>query len=131
MRPALRFQGLFVLSAVVLLTATAFSQPRRMSPTERTNDLKAKLELTAAQTDSVRAIYEVADSTMRAVFQSAGGDRSAMRDRMMAIRDSTDKKIELLLTGTQKEKFAAYKKERDARRGFGPGGDRPRRPNND
>ncbi len=125
MHASFRFQGLFLMLLFVLLAGTAYAQPRRMSPAERADSLKARLQLTGAQTDSVRAFYAVADSTMRAVFQSAGGDRSAMRDRMMQIRNTTDKKIEALLTKAQKEKFEAYKKEREARRGFGPGGNRP------
>ncbi len=102
-------------AGLLLFSAQLLAQPRMPSAEERADTLKAQLQLTQAQRDSVVAIYKAADEQRRAAFESAQGDRSAMREKMTAIRDDTDKKIEALLTPEQQKLYADVKKEREAR----------------
>ena len=112
----------WIAVAVFFLAMPALAQPRMRSPEERANELKTALDLTVIQTDSVRTIYEQAAADMQDAFDLAAGDRTAMRELMMKIRNETDGRIEALLTPEQKEKFDKFKQERQARRPRGPGG---------
>src|SRR5689334_5817640 len=94
-----------IAGATLLLSVDSYAQRMRMSLDDRVNALKEKLSLTKAQTDSVRVICEVANKERSDAFQAHSGDRGAMREEMQKIMESTDKKIEALLTDEQKKKY--------------------------
>lgn len=106
------------------ITLQASGQPRRMSPDERTAELKKELNLNEKQTAQVRKIYEQLRQEMEEMFESSGGNRGAFRETMMKKNREADEKITGLLTKEQKKKFEEFQKERRNR--FE---DRPRRRN--
>ncbi len=120
----LRLAMIVVTVAFVMSLTTASAQPpqgMRMSVDDRVKMLNDSLSLTKVQADSVRKIYVQADSDRAKLFQKSGGDRSAMREAMQAMRDGIDKKIEALLTDEQKPKYARIKSQRRGMGGPPPG----------
>lgn len=119
-------QFLLIIIAILclILFAPGFSvaQRQRMSVDDRVKHLTEQLSLSTAQADSVRKIYEASDKARDEMFQSAGNDRSAMRDKMRALTVSVDEQIKSLLKDDQKVKYDRIKKERPR------GGERPQRP---
>lgn len=113
--------------AAVVGTMIAFSgdiamaQPRmRISLDDRMKSLTEQLSLTKVQADSMRIIYQQADSIRAKMFETRQGGREGMREVMQKMQDSTDVKIERLLTKEQKEKFIKIKQERRQRQGPPP-----------
>jgi len=105
-----------ILAMAVLLGVAiqnhVYAQRQRMSPEDRTKQLKEQLNLTDTQADSVLAIVKAAQDDMRAAFQSSnGGDRSAMRESMQQRRQKADDAISKLLTGDQRKKFEELRKQ--------------------
>ena len=123
----LRLAMIVVTVAFVMSLTTASAQPpqgmqgMRMSVDDRVKMLNDSLSLTKVQADSVRKIYVQADSDRAKLFEKSGGDRSAMREAMQAMRDGIDKKIEALLTDEQKPKYARIKSQRRGMGGPPPG----------
>jgi Spy/CpxP family protein refolding chaperone len=66
-----------------------------------------QLSLTADQKTKIQEIISAQQAEMRSAFQGGGGggDRSAMREKMMAMRKQTEDKIAALLTDDQKNKW--------------------------
>jgi Spy/CpxP family protein refolding chaperone len=66
-----------------------------------------QLSLTADQRTKIGGIIEAQRAEMRSAFQGGGGggDREAMREKMLAMQKQTDAKIAALLTDTQKAKW--------------------------
>ncbi len=104
-----------VLAFVLLVQATSPAQPRRLSPEERTAELKKELSLTEEQAAKVKSIFEQHDKEMRKLFQATDGDRAAMREAMQQKVRETDDKILALLKPEQKAKYTELVKERRAR----------------
>ena len=94
------------------------AQPRRMSPEDRTAQLKERLKLTDDQSDSVLTIFKSADEKMRKEFESHRGDREAMREAMTAHRKETNDKIRALLTEDQQKTFDEMLKEAPPRQHY-------------
>lgn len=69
-------------------------------------DLQKKLDLTSEQKAAVDEIIEAANSEMRGLFQSAGGDREAMMTKMREHRKATLAKVEAKMTAEQKAAYA-------------------------
>ena len=101
---------------IIFLGGTTQAQPMRMSVDERVKLLTEQLSLSKLQADSVRIIYQHADSLRTKLFESRQGDRTGMRESMRIIQDSADVKVEILLTKEQKEKFSEIRKQRQQRR---------------
>jgi Spy/CpxP family protein refolding chaperone len=114
--------SLFAVGVLIIMFGNALqAQPRmRMSLDERMKALTEQLTLTKVQADSIRKIYQQTDSLRTKLFESRQGDRSAIRDAMQKMQDSTDAKIEKLLTKEQIEKFNKIKQERRQRREMPP-----------
>ncbi|MBX2990550.1 MAG: hypothetical protein KF749_05185 [Bacteroidetes bacterium] len=123
-----RHTAITTAAALVLsfgfITLQASAQPRRMSPDERTAELKKELNLTEKQTTDVKKIYEQLRQETEELFESSGGTRGAFREIMMKKNREADEKIIALLTKEQKKKFETSQNERRNR--FE---DRPRRRN--
>jgi Spy/CpxP family protein refolding chaperone len=117
-----------VLSIAVLLLAGSLSlshaqQGMRATPEQRVARLKDSLALSEAQVAQLLPIYQESDKKREAVFAAAGDDRDARMAAMRSVMDSTDTKIESVLTDSQKAKYEDMKKQR-MQRGQGY----PRRP---
>lgn len=111
-----RLRRLFALALTSLvIVAGSFAQGMRMSPEDRAKMLKDSLALDKAQTEKVTAIYKESQDAMMNAFQSASGDREAMRGTMQEITNKADEKIKALLNDTQKKKFEEMIKNRPQR----------------
>jgi len=109
------WQLVSVLALALLVQATSPAQPRRLSPEERTAELKKELSLTEEQAAKVKSIFEQHDKEVRKLFEASGGDRAAMREAMQQKVKQTDEKILALLNPEQKAKYRELMKERRAR----------------
>jgi Spy/CpxP family protein refolding chaperone len=119
---------LTVLSIAVLLLAGSLSlshaqQGMRATPEQRVARLKDSLALSEAQVAQLLPVYQESDKKREAAFAAAGDDRDARMAAMRSVMDSTDTKIESILTDSQKAKYEDMKKQR-MQRGQGY----PRRP---
>jgi hypothetical protein len=117
-----------VLSIAVLLLAGSLSlshaqQGVRATPEQRVARLKDSLALSEAQVAQLLPVYQESDKKREAAFAAAGDDRDARMAAMRSVMDSTDTKIESILTDSQKAKYEDMKKQR-MQRGQGY----PRRP---
>lgn len=117
-----------LLSIAVLLLAGSLSlshaqQGMRATPEQRVARLKDSLALSEEQVAKLLPIYQESDKKREAAFAAAGDDRDARMAAMRSVMDSTDTKIESVLTDSQKAKYEDMKKQR-MQRGQGY----PRRP---
>jgi arylamine N-acetyltransferase len=87
------------------------AQPRRLSPEDRTEQMKERLKLTDDQAASILAILKKTEEEMRKEFESHHGDREAMRNAMMTHRKETNDKIREILTEGQQKVFDEMLKE--------------------
>lgn len=91
---------------------------RRMmaSPEERVKQLDEKVKLTDDQKTKATAVYTAAAADMKKAMEEMqpGGDRTAMRDKMMKMREDVDAKIAALLTDTQKATYKTWQDEQKA-----------------
>ncbi len=106
-----------VLSLAVLLLAFSLSvshaqQGMRMTPEQRVARLKDSLALSDAQAAKLLPVFQESDKKREAAFAAAGDDRDARRAAMRSVMDTTDVKIESLLTDSQKAKYEDMKKQR-------------------
>jgi Spy/CpxP family protein refolding chaperone len=100
---------------LIFISGFSFAQPRMMSPQERAKNLQERLKLNDAQTQNVVQIYTKSDSVISEKFNDGSLSQS---DRFTFIRsamDSTNAKIEALLTNDQKTEFQKYLEERRSR----------------
>ena len=129
-------QFLFAIVLVVLALAAAPAAhaqgPGGMnaSPDERAAQritvLTERVQLTASQAAAVKPILVKMFTEQTALFQKmqAGGDRTAMRTEMQALRTKYDAEIVAQLTEAQKKLYQALSVEEAARRANrGAGGD--------
>jgi len=63
------------------------------------------ITLSAAQTDSVKAINARFSEAMTTAMQSANGDRAAMREKMAPMRDQHRAQLRAILTADQQAVF--------------------------
>jgi len=96
------------------------AQRMRLSPEERTQQLKDTLGLNEEQAGKILAIYKDADKQRQQLFDTAPDDRDARMAAMRSLGEKTDAKIEALLTPEQKAKYQEIVKQRQQRRGMGP-----------
>ena len=67
--------------------------------------VRTEFELTPEQDRRLEEITKAQRESMRKAFQSAGGDREAMRARMQSMRAAMERDIETILTPEQTEKL--------------------------
>jgi hypothetical protein len=99
----------------ILLLVSASSQPRGMEPMQsekRAEQLKELLDLTDAQTESVKQILQTSKKTIEANFEAEDDVRFSMRSAMKKIRKATDRQILAILDSKKKEQFVGKQKER-------------------
>ena len=118
-----------ILSLIFLFgfTAQSFSQGMGgMNPQERMKQqlqtYKERLKLTDAQFNKIDTILKDQMSEIQKLRDSSSGDRDAMREAMMSLREKINKKIEAFLDDTQKAEFKKIQEEAAQRRqGMGRG----------
>ena len=97
-----------------------------MSPDDQLKRMTKDFDLTADQQAKIKPILVDAQKKMEDVRNDSSGDRQAMRQKMMQIRQDTNDQVRALLDDKQKEKFDKEQQERQDRtqnrRGGGPGG---------
>ena len=123
----MKYRVLVVFAAGFLVLASvssALAQRRQFSPEERAKRLKDSLALNDDQVAKVVKIYQDVDQQRKDLFSAGSDDRQARMQAMRSLMDTTDVKIEALLTDTQKTKYEDMKKQRQER------GMRRRPPNN-
>lgn len=99
---------------LMVIGTVSFAQGgMRRSPEEQAKQLKEQLKLTDDQTTKVTAILQTQAKSRDSIFNAANGDRQAMMQAMRPLMESTNTKIQAVLTDEQK---AAYKKWMEERR---------------
>ncbi len=111
---------LLSLSALLMIflfvsSSISYSQPMRMSAEDRVKALKDTLSLSDEQAAKITEIYKESDAERQKIFEESQGDRTQMRDAMMKLMESTNSKIDSLLTPEQQKKFEEYNKARRSR----------------
>ena len=113
---------LTLLSAIIIVvlpSTTMLAQGpwrARLSPEERTAQLKKALNLSDEQAAKVKAIFEQHDKELRKLFdQKNTGDRSVMREAVRHKAAETDEKILALLNAEQKAKYKQWVQKRRER----------------
>jgi Spy/CpxP family protein refolding chaperone len=111
-------KGIWLVAVLALCVGVSYSQRQMMSPEDRTKQLTDSLSLSEDQSGKVLVILQAADVERKALFESSGGDRDAMRQAMRSLAEKTDAQIDSLLTEEQKVKYAEMKKRRQERGGM-------------
>ena len=97
-----------------------------MSPDDQLKQMTKNFNLTADQQAKIKPILVDSRKKMEDLRNDSSGDRQAMRQKMMQIRQDTNDQVRAQLDDKQKEKFDKQEKEREERmqdrRGGGPGG---------
>jgi len=118
MKPIKTF-GLIVL--LCMMVSPVFAQ-RRFNPDEMAKRQSSYVidnisSLTAAQKDSVQAIYATFATDIQNAFNNNSGDRQAMRDQMTQLRTQRDKELQAVLTPDQFKQYQdLMAKARNSRR---------------
>ena len=114
---------LMMICAIVcagVIYANAQQNGGRMggTPAERTQKmvdmLAQKLKLSDAQKVQVDTIFSQQNAAMMKMRGDGTGDRTEMREKMTALRDESDRKINAVLTDDQKIAYKAWQDERKA-----------------
>jgi Spy/CpxP family protein refolding chaperone len=97
-----------------------------MSPDEQLKRMTKDLDLTADEQAKIKPILVDEQKKMEDLRNDSGGDRQAMRQKMMQIRQDGNDQVRALLDDKQKEKLDKLEQQREDRmhdrRGGGPGG---------
>ena len=110
---------LLVCCIVLGVSAASYAQGRQQkSPQEQATQLKTSLSLTDDQTSKITVILIAQAKSNDSLRTASNGDRQAMMQAMMPLRQKYTAQIKAVLTPDQ---AAAYDKEMAARRG-GRGG---------
>ena len=106
--------GLWIMAAIGGGTTSLLAQGWMMqaTPEQRAERLKDSLSLSADQFARVLSIYQGTDQRRHDLFASESGDRQARMASMRSLMDSTDTRIDSVLTADQKVKYEAMKKAR-------------------
>ena len=117
----------FLLIILILGTTVSVAQDRGgqrdFDPEEmakrQTENLKEVLDL---KKDHEKKVYELnlkSSKAMAKMREEAGGDREAMREKMMEMREKQNEEMKKILTDSQWTKYEKYLEERRNRRGRG------------
>lgn len=97
-----------------------------MSPDEQLKRMTKDLDLTSDEQAKIKPILVDEQKQMEDLRNDSGGDRQAMRQKMMQIRQDHKDQLRAVLDDKQKEKFDKQEQQREdrmqGRRGGGPGG---------
>lgn len=104
----------FVLSSLFVYgTVAASDKGRGPSIEKRVAHLTEKLGLSTQQQKDITAVLESARSDMEKLRNpdATKEERKAMREQLKAMRDSTESKIEQILTPEQREKYKQLRED--------------------
>lgn len=89
--------------------------------------LRERLGLSDEQVEQLKPIMAAQNEEIQALRKEfgPGADRTALREKMKAIREKYKPQVEALLTAEQKEKLAKLQERRPGGPGGPGGGDRP------
>ena len=96
---------------------------QRMDPAQRierrVSMMTERLQLSQPQATQIRQILTQESEQMRAIFEKGqnGGDREALRPEMQSVREATEKKIDAVLTESQRKSYAELREQMRQRRG--------------
>jgi periplasmic protein CpxP/Spy len=96
---------------------------QRMDPAQRIERrvtmMTERLQLSQPQATQIRQILTQESEQMRAIFEKgqSGGDRDALRPEIQSVRDGTEKKIDAVLTDSQRKSYAELREQMRQRRG--------------
>jgi Spy/CpxP family protein refolding chaperone len=120
-----------LLTALVLVATPAWAQDstrmRKHTPEEHVAKLQEELDLTAEQTEQIRAIL----AEQHAKFQELrgeDGDRESKREAFGQHREETHARIREVLNEEQRARLEELHAEFKERHGHGPGGHGDHRP---
>ncbi len=114
-------KNIYLILLLVLVFVTFFNCSetqefgRRMSPQQRTAQLKDLLDLTNEQAKKIENILIESQKKISKMRKNFEGDREQMRDAMMNNREEVDKKIEEILYEDQITKYQEYRDEQQQR----------------
>lgn len=116
------FRNIAFAAAIIMAglapAGMAIAQRQMPTPQQRVERLKDSLKLSDEQSAAIVRIYQDADQSRKALFDSANaGDRDARMAAMRGLSEKTDARIDSLLTPDQKVKYGEMKKQRQ--QGFG------------
>jgi len=114
----------FLLIVLILGTTVSIAQDRggqrNFDPEEmakrQTENLKEALDLNKDQEKTVYELNLKTGKEMAKMREEAGGDREAMRDKFMEMREKQNKEMKKILTDSQWTKYEKYLEERRNRR---------------
>ena len=116
----MRIHEMIVVFALLLIAGTTFGQGRQFDPEEmakrNTEAMKERLKLNEEQLVKVEDINLAAAKKRSEMMAEAGGDRSAMREKMVAMSEETDKEFKAILTEDQWNEYLVMKEEQRRRR---------------
>ena len=96
---------------------------QRMDPAQRIERrvtmMTERLQLSQPQATQIRQILTQESEQMRAIFEKRqnGGDREALRPEIESVREGTEKKIDAVLTESQRKSYAELREQMRQRRG--------------
>ena len=96
---------------------------QRMDPAQRierrVSMMTERLQLSQPQATQIRQILTQESEQMRAIFEKGqnGGDREALRPEIQSVREGTEKKIDAVLTESQRKSYAELREQMRQRRG--------------
>lgn len=122
MKITFRILAIATLFFIGLNTTEAQRGNRNINPEERaeqqTNTMNEQLSLSAKQAEKVKEINLKYANKMKEMRDSnTGGDWSAMREAMSAIRQEQDNELKTVLTTEQFEKWSKYVEDKQSQRG--------------
>ena len=94
----------------------------RMDPAQRierrVSTLTERLQLSQRQATQIRQILTDESTQMRAIREKAqgGADRESLRPQFQSLREGTEKKIDAVLTASQRQTYARLREEMRQRR---------------
>jgi len=105
----------FLMCCILIgISAVSHAQGRqRMTPDQQVAAMKTSLSLTDDQSAKILAIYTTQAKSMDSLRTATNGDRDAMREKMMPMRQATNAQVKAVLTPDQ---YATLQKQMEARR---------------
>lgn len=115
---------LLMLCFVAGITSLSKAQDRggRRTPEEQAKNLQTQLKLSDDQTAKITTIMQMQSTKMDSVRTASNGDRQAMRQGMMPIRQAISTKVKAVLTADQVTTYEKMQAEQMNRMRQGGGG---------
>lgn len=112
-----------LLAVLVLAASPAMAQDRmrKHDPEEHLTKLQEELDLTAEQTEQIRAIFAEQHAKFQALREE-GGDRESKREVFRQHREETHARIREVLSEEQRARLEELHAEFQKRHGHGPEG---------